>query len=181
MNANKIRALIVDDEVHARENLSGLLEEYCPEIDIIGQASGISSAKAKIEDLNPELLFLDIKLANNTGFQLLELLRKRDFGVIFVTAYDNYAIKAIKFSAVDYLLKPLNNKELIQAVNKFKKRTRLKKKVDDLELLIENLSRDRAFNRLAINLNGKTEIMVVKDIARLQGESNYTRIFFFFF
>lgn len=172
-----IKAIIVDDEQHARENLRGILDEYCPFIEVIGLAADVLSAKKLLEDLKPELLFLDIKLSNETGFHLLEVIKKRDFEVIFVTAYDNYAIKAIKFSAVDYLLKPINYKELIQAVKKFSQKTEREKKAAQLELLIENLSKERAFQRIGINLDGKTEFLPLKKIIRLQGESNYTKIF----
>lgn len=174
---SSIKAVIVDDELHARKNLQGILQEYCKNVEIVGLAEDINQALQLIEEADPDLVFLDIKLSNETGFQLLELIKKRSFGVIFVTAYDNYAIKAIKFSAVDYLLKPINHKELVNAVKKFSNKTEIEQKASQLELLIENLSRERAFNRLGISTDGQIEFLVVKDIVRLQGESNYTRIF----
>lgn len=174
---SKIRAIIIDDEEHARENLLGMLNEYCPLVDIVGLAAEIQDSVKLIEELGPDLLFLDIKLSSSSGFELLELINKRNFGVIFVTAYDNYAIKAIKFSAVDYLLKPINHKELVEAVKKYRNRTEIEKKATQLELLIENLSNERSFNTIGVNSDGSTEFLTVKNIVRLQGESNYTRIF----
>ncbi|MCK4922982.1 MAG: response regulator, partial [Bacteroidales bacterium] len=114
----KIRAIIVDDEKPARDNLSGMLRNYCPDIELIGEASDPVTAENLINELIPDLLFLDIRLSKTTGFDLLRKIEQREFGVIFVTAYDNYAIKAIKFSAVDYILKPISYHELIQAVKK---------------------------------------------------------------
>lgn len=174
---NKLKAVIVDDEKHARENLSGLLSEYCPAIKVIGEAADSSTAEELINELNPDILFLDIRLSNTTGFELLGKLKSRDFGVIFVTAYDNYALKAIKFSAVDYILKPINHKELIEAVKKFTRKVESERKSIQLELLIENLSNERAFKHLGVNTEDRIELLLVKKIIRLQGESNYTRIF----
>ena len=174
---NKLKAVIIDDEKHARENLSGLLSEYCPNINVIGEAADPVNAEKLINELNPDLLFLDIRLSNTSGFELLGNVKSRNFGVIFVTAYDNYAIKAIKFSAVDYILKPINHKELVQAVAKFTDKVETEKKSIQLELLIENLSKERAFNRLGVNTDDRIELLLVKKIIRLQGESNYTRFF----
>lgn len=174
---NKLKAVIVDDEKHARENLSGLLSEYCPAVKVIGEAADPSTAEVLINELNPDILFLDIRLSNTTGFELLGKLKSRNFGVIFVTAYDNYALKAIKFSAVDYILKPINHKELIEAVKKFTRKVESERKSIQLELLIENLSNERAFKHLGVNTEDRIELLLVKKIIRLQGESNYTRIF----
>lgn len=173
----KLQAVIVDDEKYARENLSSLLSEFCPYVEVIGEAADLKTAERIINNLNPDLLFVDIRLSTSTGFELLEKIKSRNFGVIFVTAYDNYAIKAIKFSAVDYILKPINSKELIQAVKKFADKVEIEKKSIKLELLIENLSKERAFNRLGVNTEDRIELLLVKKIIRMQGESNYTRIF----
>lgn len=177
MNNTKIKAIIIDDEEHARENLLDMLNEYCSNVEIIGLSAEIQESKKLIEELKPDLIFLDIKLSNSSGFELLELIKRRSFGVIFVTAYDNYAIKAIKFSAIDYLLKPINCKDLVKSVEKFSNRTEIEKKATQLELLMENLSNERSFSRIGINAEGKMEFLAIKKIIRLQGESNYTRIF----
>lgn len=172
-----IRAIIIDDEKHARENLSGLLSEYCPNVDVIGEAADQVHAEKLINELKPDLLFLDIRLSSTTGFELLGKIKSRNFGVIFVTAYDNYAIKAIKFSAVDYILKPVIPKELVEATEKFTHKVESERKSIQLELLIENLSKERAFKRLGVTTEDRIELLLVKQIIRLQGESNYTRIF----
>lgn len=177
MQSTKLKAIIVDDERHARENLSGMLAEYCPDIKVIGEAADPVTAEKLIIDLNPDLLFLDIRLSSSTGFDLLAKIERRNFGVIFVTAYDNYAIKAIKFSAVDYIMKPIDPAELKMAVKKYARKLEVDKKSVQLELLIENLSKERAFNRLGVHTEDRVEMLVVKRIIRMQGESNYTKIF----
>lgn len=173
----KIRTVIVDDELLARENLLSLLSEHCPNVLVVGEAAKLESAEILINELNPDLVLLDIRLSNSTSFELLEQLKTRDFGVIFITAYDGYAMRAIKFSAVDYILKPINPLELVEAVKKYSRKIETDRKSIQLELLIENLSKERAFNRLAVNYEDRIEMLLVKQILRMQGESNYTRIF----
>lgn len=104
----QIKSIIVDDEKHGRENLAGILNQYCPEIEIVGQADSVESGISLIKNNTPDLVFLDIRMPKADGFQLLEHFKDFHFEVIFVTAFDNYAIKAIRFSAVDYILKPIN-------------------------------------------------------------------------
>jgi len=111
-----LRTVIIDDEDHIRDTLVNLLELNCPEVRVVGQASGVESGIAAIKEHQPELVFLDIQMKDGTGFDLLNGLRSIDFRVVFVTAYDNYAIQAFRFSAVDYLLKPVNPELLTGAV-----------------------------------------------------------------
>ncbi len=115
----KIRSIIVDDEKNGRENLAGVLMNYCPRIDLIGEADSVKMAIDLIEKHNPDLVFLDIEMPAADGFVLLEHFKEYPFEVIFVTAYDNYAIKAIRFSAADYILKPINAEDLKNAVNTY--------------------------------------------------------------
>ena len=104
----KIKSIIVDDEKHGRENLSGILRQYCPDVDLLGDADSVDTAVLLIQKYNPDLVFLDIEMPNANRFQLLEHFKDFRFEVIFVTAYDNFAIKAIRFSAADYILKQIN-------------------------------------------------------------------------
>lgn len=177
INDKPIRAIIVDDEVHARENLQGLLKEYCPDVNLVGMAEDVPTARELIDKESPNLILLDIKLSNHSGFELLDIILERDFEVIFVTAYDQFALKAIKLSAVDYILKPINPEELREAVKKLSRKMDRENKATRLELLAENLSRERAFNRLLVESDGAGELLKLSSILRLQGESNYTRIF----
>src|SRR5688572_24286943 len=103
-----ITAFIVDDDVKNIRILRGLLEEFCPQVKVVGEAEGIDEAVTLIQSLKPALVFLDIEMPYGNGFELLDRLMPADFEVIFITAYDNYAIKAFKYYALDYLLKPVN-------------------------------------------------------------------------
>ena len=104
---SKYTALIVDDESGNRELLRLLLQDHCPEVEVVGEADGVNSGQDQVEELDPDILFLDIKMPDGDGFQLLEKFAKPRFQLIFVTAYDQYAVRSFKYSAVDYLLKPL--------------------------------------------------------------------------
>jgi len=115
-----LRALIIDDETNAREALANLLQIVCPEVEICGQARNADQGIGLIREKNPDLIFLDIQMPGKTGFDLLATFDKIDFGVIFTTAYQEYAIRAFRFSAIDYLLKPIDPDELQVAVAKFK-------------------------------------------------------------
>src|SRR5689334_9051010 len=107
MITKKLRSIIVDDDESNLVNLQLMLSRYCNEVDVVATASTVKQAITEIANLKPDLLFLDVEIKNSTGFDLLEQLESRDFQVIFVTAFDQYAIKALRFSAVDYLLKPI--------------------------------------------------------------------------
>jgi two-component system LytT family response regulator len=108
----KIRAVIIEDEPQAREMLTTLVEDYCQEIHIIGSASNVQEGVAAIKKLVPDLVFLDIEMPNEKGLELFKYFDKIDFEVIFTTAYDQYAIDALRLSALDYLLKPIDLKDL---------------------------------------------------------------------
>ncbi len=111
-----LKVVIIDDEDHIRDTLINMLEMNCPDVRVVGQASGVVSGIAAIKELQPELVFLDIQMKDGTGFDLLYGLPSIDFKVIFITAYDQYALQAFRFSAVDYLLKPVNPEQLKEAV-----------------------------------------------------------------
>ena len=111
-----IRAIIIEDEQHNRENLSQMITGHCPDVEIIAVCSTAGEGRKNILTTNPELIFLDIEMPGGNGFSLLESLPRIDFEVIFVTAYDHYSIKAIKFSALDYILKPIDTNDLVAAV-----------------------------------------------------------------
>ena len=113
-----LRALLIDDEPECLRSLTQDLNKYCPEVTIVGQCNSGKEGIKQINAVKPDVVFLDIRLSGESGFRLLELTRERDFEVIFVTAYDSYALKAIKFSAVDYILKPVDPAELQKAVEK---------------------------------------------------------------
>ena len=118
-----LRALIVDDEADARDNLRLMLEEHCPEVEILGQAASAPEAREKIQALQPNALFLDIKMPGEDGFSLLASIAELDLPVVFTTAYDEFALKAFKQNALDYLEKPIDIEELQRAVKKLQRLT----------------------------------------------------------
>src|SRR4051812_43665367 len=108
-----MRAILIDDEQRARKSLRADIEAYCPQITIAGEADGVKSGIAIIKELKPDLVFLDVEMGDGTGFNILEQLAPVSFNVIFTTAHDAHAVKAFKYSAVDYLLKPVDADELV--------------------------------------------------------------------
>ncbi|WP_319230861.1 LytTR family DNA-binding domain-containing protein [Draconibacterium orientale] len=172
----QIKSIIVDDEKHGRENLAGLLESHCPEVILVGLANSVKSAIQLIKNEKPQLVFLDIEMPGENGFQLLEHFADINFEVIFVTAYDNYAIKAIRFSAADYILKPINFNELKTAVEKVTKRIQKKEENRQIRELNRNiLQPDNP--RIGLPTNDRIEFVEVKNIVHCKGESNYTHIY----
>ena len=113
-----IKAILVDDEEHCRESLSILLEEYCPQVQLLAACSSAKEALQAIETLKPSLVFLDIEMPEMNGFEMLQQFKQLPFFVICTTGYDQYAVKAFHFSALDYLMKPIDRHELVAAVNK---------------------------------------------------------------
>lgn len=172
-----INAIIIDDEANGRENLKGALEKYCPEVTVVGEAG---SALAGIDAINlhhPDLVFLDIEMPEGSGFKVLEFFERPTFGVIFVTAYDQYAIRAIRFSAIDYLLKPINIIELKNAVDRFCNR---RKEQSDMlmQQFKQNWMMDSSSKKIALPTADRIEFREVQSIVRCEGEGNYTHFIF---
>lgn len=171
------RALIVDDIENSRITLVHDLKEYCPEINIVGEADGVKSALEKISTLKPEVVFLDIQMGDGTGFDLLTQLKEIPFQIIFTTALDSYGIKAIKFSALDYLLKPIDPDELIKAVGKLTQNEKSNAIQDSINLLIENMKGAAAQpgnKRIAIHSLEKVHMIHIDDIIRCESQGAYT-------
>lgn len=172
-----ISALLVDDEKNGRENLAGLIKSHCPQIRIVGEARSVEEAVAAIHEHQPQLIFLDIEMPGGNGFQLLEQFKDFPFEVIFVTAYDNYAIRAIRFSASDYILKPINLNELIAAVDKVSQRIRNRSENERIRQLYLNTMHP-ANPKIGLPTGDRVEFVEVSSIVRCQGESNYTHLYF---
>ncbi len=170
-------ALIIDDEKNGRENLAGLIRQYCPQLSIVAEAASVGEAIQKIEEFRPRLIFLDIEMPGGNGFKLLEHFKTFPFEVIFVTAYDNFAIKAIRFSASDYILKPINLNELIAAVEKVCRRITQQNENEQIRQLYLN-TRHPANPKIGLPTGERIEFVQVNSIIRCQGESNYTHIYF---
>tara|TARA_R110002072_G_scaffold199243_1_gene356858 strand:+ start:378 stop:1142 length:765 start_codon:yes stop_codon:yes gene_type:complete len=172
----KLRSLIIDDELHARVLLQTLIEENCPQVDVIGEADTVDSAIEKIELLDPDLIFLDIKIKNKTGFEILENLKNLKSQVIFTTAYSEFAIKAFEYSALHYLLKPINVEQLEKAVEKaLAKRVGFETK-EFLNLM--NKFKEIHEERISLPNRSGEEYVLIKDIVCCMASGSYTEIYF---
>lgn len=171
-----IRTIIVDDEVTARAALKAELAQYCPQLDIIAECSGMQHAIKTINELKPQLVFLDIQLGDGTGFGVLEQLEWKNSRVIFVTAYDEYAVKAFKVNATDYLLKPVDPGELATAVKKALDNNKQPADYSALGVMIDN--RMGTLNeKIAIPQTKNIVICNRVDIVRIEALQGYSRIF----
>lgn len=169
-----IRTIIVDDEKGAQETLSGMLNLFCKDVQILGMASSANEARSLIKELNPDLIFLDIRMPFENGFDLLESLDNHDFHVIFTTAYNNYALKAIKFSVLDYLLKPINVEELQKAVSKISKITVNKSQYN----IFKAHQLNHKHEQIVLPHKEGFQIVNYREILRFEGERNYTNVYF---
>lgn len=173
-----MKCLVVDDEPKAREVLISLLDEYCPNIEVLGQASSVEQAVNFVKLQSVDLVFLDIEMPGGSGFDFLNQLDHIDFEVIFTTAYDQYAIKAIKFSAVDYLLKPVDPNELTKAVSKAEERVTQAQAMsyNEFQALLENI-KPKNKRKIAIAEGKGMVILSIDQIIRCEADKNYTNIY----
>jgi two-component system LytT family response regulator len=173
-----IRAVIVDDEAKAVVALKNLIKKYCTGIHVVGSANNIADAESVIMETVPDVVFLDIEMPGGDGFKLLDNMKSISFEVIFTTAYDQHALKAIKYAALDYLLKPIDLGELKSAVNKLKMRETIKIDKQRIELLIHNLSNNTGnFQKIAIPSSSGIKFLHINEIVYLQSSGSYTEIF----
>ena len=171
-----MKALIVDDEVSNRENLQHLLQRYAPDVNVCALTEDVDQAFKAIKQQRPELVFLDIQLQGQSGFDLLKQLDEISFEIIFVTAYDQYGIQAVKFAALDYLLKPIDIDELTTAISKARKAIQRKQKNERLNYLLEYLKDDNQVKaRIALPMFGETRYVNISDIVRCEADNTYTR------
>ncbi|MEM6829757.1 MAG: LytTR family DNA-binding domain-containing protein [Bacteroidota bacterium] len=166
----KISALLVDDEEKALKTLRLLIEKYCPEVEIVDQVENIDDAYQSIIKYDPNMLFLDINMPQGSGLDLLKRIQGIDTEVIFTTAHQEYAIKALRLSALDYLLKPIDPEDLIGAVSRYKERSREKR---DYTLINEILN-EKMPKRIAISSLDGVKVVNVEDIQYLSADKNYT-------
>ncbi len=176
----KLTAIIVDDEEFARENLRMLVEEYCEEVQLLGAAYSAAQARQLIEDTNPDLIFLDIMMPGEDGFMFLQSIEERTFQVIFTTAFRDYALRAIKESAIDYLEKPIDIEELQKAIAKVKDVLDNKKtaRVSDTRIakVLENIALTNTVEKTVIPTKDGLAIVKNTDIIHLEAYENYTTI-----
>ena len=174
------KCIIVDDEIGAREILVQMLKLYCTDIEIIGLAHNVDSAYELISSLNPDLVFLDIKMPDGSGFNLLERFPKLNFQVVFVTAHEEYAIKAFRFSALDYILKPVDPSDLINAVDKVSGINNVNDLDKQFKIMKENFYNESTQTEKKIVLRTTENIYVIpiSEVVRCRSEKNYTYFYF---
>jgi two-component system LytT family response regulator len=173
-----IRTVLVDDENNSIKVLQKLLQEYCPQVTVVGTADGVETGADVILFVRPDLVILDIEMAQGNAFDLLNQLQPLSFQVIFVTAFDNYALRAFKYSAVDYLLKPVNIRDLCTAVERVSDKFEEKSVIGRMTALLQNLSGVQQLDqKVAIpTLNGFLFI-TLREIIRLEAKASYTVIY----
>ncbi|MDX2196346.1 MAG: LytTR family DNA-binding domain-containing protein [Cytophagales bacterium] len=172
-----LKSIIVDDEQKSRESLKILLEEFCKDVTVLELVKSVDEAIEAIAEYNPDLIFLDIQMQQETGFDLLNKLDKIDFDIIFTTAHSEFAIEAIKFSAVDYLLKPIDITELKNAVKRVEKKKAKTDIKEQLETLLHNFKSENSDNfKLAIPSSEGLLFVNIKNILYCEALSNYTKI-----
>ncbi|MGL5888371.1 MAG: LytR/AlgR family response regulator transcription factor, partial [Bacteroidia bacterium] len=177
--SEKYKAIIIDDEVRARTLLRGMLGEVAPEIEVAAEAEDLPNGVKAIRRIQPQLVFLDIEMPGHSGLELLDFFNDEEvnFEIVFTTAYNNYAIKAFKLSAIDYLLKPISAEELREAVDRFMRKKREAVPLIDYHALRENLSFQNN-KRIAVPSGNTIKFIDTENIAFLKADSSYTEIFF---
>lgn len=172
-----ITAVVIDDEKNALDVLAMQIKNYCPDVTILQLCFGGDEGVQAIRKFNPELVFLDIEMPRINGFDVLDMTKDQNYQVIFTTAYDQFAIKAFKYSAVDYLLKPIDIEELRSAVAKIQKTPvdNFKSKIDILLSQLENTQIHH--KKIALPIGDGYEMIAFNNIIRCESDSNYTTIF----
>lgn len=173
-----IKTVIIEDEQKSREMLAGIIQKNCPQLNIVGLAKNVNEGVEIIKKENPELVFLDISMPDGSGFDLLEKVQGHKFELIFATASDQHAIRAIKYSACDYLLKPIDIEELKNAVEKVAQKKNASPNMENLNFLIQQLKKnDDSFQKITLPTGNAYEIVNIKDIIRCEADGSYTTFF----
>jgi len=170
-----MKAIIIDDEKRARMNLSILLEEYCPQVTVVADCENLSEGVKAIRRLQPDLVLLDIEMPGHSGLELLDFFDENEvnFSIVFTTAYNEYAIQAFKFSAIDYLLKPINPDDLMQAIVRVEKQ---KQKIESYKVLKSNIREDNC-EKIAVPSGNLLIFLNLCDIMYIKGDGSYSELF----
>lgn len=173
----QIRSLLIDDNPFNVEVLTDLLRQGHPEVTILGSAHNGRTAVQQIQDLQPDLIFLDVEMPDQNGFEVLASLDRIDFQTIFVTAHSQYAIQAIRFNALDYLVKPINPKELAQALRRYHSTDYARFNRDQVRMAVRNIQQENALDQVLFlpTQTGGTKL-ALKEVVKIEGERNYSRI-----
>lgn len=173
----KIKSIIVDDEESSRGNLKLLLHQHCSNVEVLAEASSNDEAEKAISLFKPELAFLDIRLGKESIFELLERLPEIPFQIIFITAFDEYAVKAFQLNAVDYLLKPIDYNMLIQSIKRIETLSQRRTGNPKLSNMVANLKRNNSDKRITLPHGEQIDFVPLNQIIRCQAEGNYTRFY----
>ena len=169
-----IRAIIIDDELHCRKTLQLLLKEYCPDVQVVDECSDGEFGLKAIAKLKPDVVFLDIEMPRMSGFEMLEQLPEINFAVIFTTGYDQYAIKAFRFYALDYLLKPIESKDLISAIYRLQQQKQ-RPTAEQFQMLVNKIEhKEEVLPRIPIPTSDGFELIPVEHILFCEAKDNYT-------
>lgn len=169
-----MKAIIIDDEKKGREILKSLIESYCKEVEIIAQASSAEEGYELIQKLEPDVIFLDVEMPNGDGFSLLERFEKITFQIVFTTAFDDYAIKAIKFHALDYLLKPIDIDELRVAVENVKKALQSEQETENKYTAFVQSRKIENTGKLALPIKDGIVYLSISEIVRVESDGAYS-------
>lgn len=171
----RIKAIIIDDEERARRVLNNMIEEFCPEIEVVGVCENVPKGVLEINRKQPDVVFLDIEMPEYSGFELLEFFRDIDFEIIFVTAYSEYAIRAFEVSAIDYVLKPIRIDKLEIAVEKLKNKLQSATMFDRLETLKENI-KSMEIKKIAVPVADGLIFVKIDNISHIDADGSYVKI-----
>jgi len=166
------RIAIIDDEAHARQSIRTMLSTLCPDVEVVGEATGVASGVQLIRQSNPQAVLLDISMEDGTGFDLLDHFPRLDFKVIFTTAFDHFALKAFRYHAADYLLKPIVPKELMAAIDRLQNEAPESHAEKIRHLLVEN--RHQHFTKIVLSTQEGLVFLPLDQILRLESEGSYT-------
>ncbi len=172
-----LKVVVIDDEQGARKTIEGIITQYCKGAEVVGVADGVAAGCEAIEQHQPDVVLLDIKMKDGTGFDLLDRLSKINFKLIFITAYEEYAIKAFRFSALDYLLKPVNIDELVYAVQHVETILQAEEFQRKLDVFINNYGAEGE-RKIVLKTAEAMHVVKVNDVVRCEAEGNYTNFYF---
>ncbi len=179
MKSDKLRTLIIEDERSAMDALHKLIVINCPEVELIGEARTVEEGLEQIINLNPDLIMMDIQLGDEQSFKILENIPTIRSHVIFVTAFDQYAIDAFRFSAIDYLLKPVNPSRLREAIDKVVEKVKYQSTETTLNILVQNLKTEQLQARkLVLSTLERLHVVEINTIVKCQSDMNYTTFYF---
>lgn len=171
-----IKAVIIDDEITTRELIAVTIEAYCPNVTVVGEAEDVKSGVASINEYDPDLILLDIKMPDGSGFDLIRHFDKPDFKIIFISGYMEYAIKGYKCGAIDYILKPVDTEELALAINKADDIIRMEEKLR-FRSLEENLKALQKTDKIILKTSDKIHLVNTSEIIRIEADGNYSTLY----